>query len=46
MLGAPDSAKRHAVLDGGHVPPDPLAIIREVLDWLDRQLGPVRTSTD
>jgi predicted esterase len=41
LLGAPDDTKRHAVLEGGHIPADRLAIIREVVDWLDRHLGPV-----
>ena len=41
LLGAPPEDKRLAVLDGGHLPPDRQAIIRETLDWLDRYLGPV-----
>ena len=41
MLGAPADQKRHARLAGGHIPTNRLDIIREVLDWLDRQLGPV-----
>ena len=41
MLGTPAEDKRLAVLDGGHLPPDRQAIIREALDWLDRYLGPV-----
>jgi pimeloyl-ACP methyl ester carboxylesterase len=41
LLGTPEEDKRHALLDGGHLPPDRRAIIREVLDWLDRYLGPV-----
>jgi pimeloyl-ACP methyl ester carboxylesterase len=45
LLGAPEESKRHALLDGGHIPSDRLAIIKEVLDWLDRCLGPVKTST-
>jgi dipeptidyl aminopeptidase/acylaminoacyl peptidase len=44
LLGAPAEDKRPALLDGGHLPPDRRAIIREVLDWLDRYLGPVTTS--
>jgi pimeloyl-ACP methyl ester carboxylesterase len=44
LLGAPPEDKRHALLEGGHLPPDRRAIIREVLDWLDRYLGPVTTS--
>jgi hypothetical protein len=42
MLGAPADRKRHARLEGGHIPSNRLEIIREVLDWLDRQLGPVQ----
>jgi eukaryotic-like serine/threonine-protein kinase len=41
LLGTPESDKRHVVLDGGHLPPDRRAIIKAVLDWLDRSLGPV-----
>ncbi len=39
-LGTPAHLKRHAILDGGHLPPED-QIIRETLDWLDRYLGPV-----
>jgi hypothetical protein len=42
MLGAPDERKRLARLEGGHIPTNRLEIIREVLDWLDRWLGPVQ----
>jgi hypothetical protein len=42
MLGAPDSLKRHARLIGGHIPSDTREIMREVLDFLDAHLGPVR----
>jgi hypothetical protein len=41
MLGAPADKKRLARLTGGHVPTNRLEIMREVVDWLDRQLGPV-----
>jgi hypothetical protein len=41
-LGASDADKRHALLEGGHIPADRREIIREVLDWLDQYLGPVR----
>jgi hypothetical protein len=44
LLGTPPDQKRHARLDGGHIPTNRLAIIREVLDWLDRHLGPVDRS--
>jgi hypothetical protein len=40
-LGTPVKDKRHVVFEAGHVPPNDL-LIREVLDWLDRYLGPVR----
>jgi dipeptidyl aminopeptidase/acylaminoacyl peptidase len=43
LIGVPDSDKRQALLEGGHVPRDRLGIIKEVLDWLDRYLGPVKT---
>ena len=39
-LGTPDALKRHALLDGGHVPPKP-AIVRETLAWFDQYLGVV-----
>ena len=45
MLGAPDDRKRHARLAGGHIPTNRLEIMREVLDWLDRHLGPVQPAT-
>ncbi len=41
LLGAPEADKRHARLEGGHIPSDRNEIIRETLDWLDRYLGPV-----
>jgi len=41
MLGTPAADKRLVLLDGGHVPGSPNEVIREVLDWLDRYLGPV-----
>lgn len=41
LLGAPDDNKRHARLTGGHIPTDPREIKREVIDWLDQNLGPV-----
>ncbi|MFQ5791981.1 MAG: alpha/beta hydrolase family protein [Acidobacteriota bacterium] len=42
LLGAPDEHKRHALMEGGHLPIDMQAVMREILDWLDRYLGPVR----
>jgi pimeloyl-ACP methyl ester carboxylesterase len=41
LLGMAPADKRLARLDGGHIPFDPNEIIREVLDWLDRYLGPL-----
>jgi cephalosporin-C deacetylase-like acetyl esterase len=40
LLGTPQKDKRHVVFESGHVPPPDL-LIKEVLDWLDRYLGPV-----
>lgn len=39
-LGTPENLKRHAILDGGHLPPQG-EIIAEVLAWFDRYLGEV-----
>ncbi len=39
-LGTPDDLKRHAILNGGHLPPRE-QIIAETLAWFDRYLGPV-----
>ncbi|MHC4832079.1 MAG: SUMF1/EgtB/PvdO family nonheme iron enzyme, partial [Planctomycetota bacterium] len=41
LLGTPEADKRLVLLDGGHVPSSANEVIREVLDWLDRHLGPV-----
>ncbi len=41
MLGSAATDKRHTVLEGGHIPPRPQEVYKEVLDWLDRYLGPV-----
>jgi predicted Ser/Thr protein kinase/dienelactone hydrolase len=39
-LGTPEKDKRHAVLDGGHIPPYE-QMVKEILDWLDKYQGPV-----
>ena len=39
-LGSAPADKRHVVFDAGHLPPNDL-FTKEVLDWLDRHLGPV-----
>jgi formylglycine-generating enzyme required for sulfatase activity/predicted esterase len=44
LLGTPAQQKRHARLEGGHIPTNRLDIVREVLAWLDRHLGPVNRS--
>ncbi|HEV8132978.1 MAG TPA: hypothetical protein VGQ81_17145 [Acidobacteriota bacterium] len=41
FLGTPEKDKRHAVFDAGHIPPHN-QMIKEILDWLDRYLGPVK----
>ena len=41
FLGTPEDDKRHVLFDSGHeLPRNPM--IKEVLDWLDRHLGPAR----
>jgi formylglycine-generating enzyme required for sulfatase activity/dienelactone hydrolase len=42
LLGAADKDKQHIVVEGGHVAFNQ-DVIREVLGWLDRYLGPVKT---
>jgi pimeloyl-ACP methyl ester carboxylesterase len=42
LLGTPPEHKKHVALDGGHVPTDWRGTIREVLDWYDKYLGPVK----
>jgi dienelactone hydrolase/predicted Ser/Thr protein kinase len=42
LLGTPNRLKHLTIFENaGHVPPR-IELIREVLDWLDRYLGPVR----
>lgn len=41
LLGCPAEHKRHTVLEAGHALPID-AVAREILAWLDRNLGPVR----
>jgi formylglycine-generating enzyme required for sulfatase activity/dienelactone hydrolase/tRNA A-37 threonylcarbamoyl transferase component Bud32 len=40
LLGSPPEAKRHVLYDGSHFVPR-VVLVREVVDWLDRWLGPV-----
>jgi pimeloyl-ACP methyl ester carboxylesterase len=44
LLGTPEKDKRHYVFEGGHIAPRIEPIIKEILDWLDRYLGPVKTA--
>jgi formylglycine-generating enzyme required for sulfatase activity/cephalosporin-C deacetylase-like acetyl esterase/predicted Ser/Thr protein kinase len=41
FLGTPEKDKRHAVLDGGHIPQYE-EVAKEILDWLDKYQGPVK----
>ena len=42
LLGAPEKDKRLALFDTGHVVYPGPEMIKEVLDWFDRYLGPAR----
>ena len=42
LLGTPAEHKKHIILDGGHVPNDWRAVVREILGWFDRYLGEAR----
>jgi dienelactone hydrolase len=42
LLGTPPDRKRLARLAGGHVPSDMREFYREVLNWFDTYLGPVK----
>jgi formylglycine-generating enzyme required for sulfatase activity/tRNA A-37 threonylcarbamoyl transferase component Bud32/pimeloyl-ACP methyl ester carboxylesterase len=41
-LGTPPEHKVHKVFPSGHIPAERNAVVREVLDWLDRYLGSVK----
>jgi formylglycine-generating enzyme required for sulfatase activity len=41
LLGIPAEHKRHALFEGGHFPHQLHDVMREILDWFDRYLGPV-----
>ena len=44
LLGTAEKDKRHVVRDGGHLlPAGRPDVMKEILDWLDRYLGPVQT---
>jgi formylglycine-generating enzyme required for sulfatase activity/cephalosporin-C deacetylase-like acetyl esterase len=42
LFGTPDEDKRHVIYEAGHSPLPRNDFAREVVDWLDRYLGPVR----
>lgn len=42
LWGAPEKDKRHVIFESGHVPSNLQGVIREILDWLDKYLGPVK----
>ncbi|MGI8784118.1 MAG: protein kinase domain-containing protein [Acidobacteriota bacterium] len=44
QLGAPEKDKRHVLFESGHVPPRMQDVVREILDWYDKYLGPVQTT--
>jgi pimeloyl-ACP methyl ester carboxylesterase len=41
FLGTPEKDKRHAVLEGGHIP-EYDRMVKEILDWLDKYQGPLK----
>jgi serine/threonine protein kinase/formylglycine-generating enzyme required for sulfatase activity len=42
LLGTPPADKKHRLFDSGHIPLERQEVMKEILDWLDRYLGPVR----
>jgi dienelactone hydrolase len=44
FLGTPEKDKRHIIFEGGHAPLRVQVLIKDILDWLDRYLGPVKTT--
>ena len=45
LLGVPPDQKRHALFEGGHMPTQIHDVMREMLDWFDRFLGPVANTS-
>src|SRR4029077_1636442 len=43
FLGTPDKDKRHVIFEGGQAPLRVQVLIKDILDWLDRYPGPVKT---
>ena len=44
LLGTPEKDKKHVIFEGGHAPLRIQLLIKDILDWLDRYLGPVKTT--
>jgi eukaryotic-like serine/threonine-protein kinase len=44
FLGTPEKDKRHVIFEGGHAPLRVQVLIKDILDWLDQYLGPVKTT--
>ncbi len=42
LLGTPEKDKRHVIFEAAHSPLPRNQTIKEILDWLDRYLGPVK----
>jgi eukaryotic-like serine/threonine-protein kinase len=42
LLGPAAADKRHVVFESGHTMTDRQEVMKEILDWLDRYLGPVQ----
>jgi formylglycine-generating enzyme required for sulfatase activity len=43
LLGVPAADKSHRIFESGHIPSERQEMIKEMLAWLDRYLGPVGT---
>lgn len=43
LLGTPENHKRHVLYEGAHGIYSELIVVKDMLDWLDRYLGPVAT---
>ena len=41
LLGPPADRKQHSTFGGGHIPLEMHDVIRTILDWFDKYLGPV-----
>ena len=42
LLGTPEKDNKHVIFEGGHAPLKIQSLIKDILDWLDRYLGPVK----